>query len=216
MKGDKIIVEEHHKLVAYQIIIKLLSEIQTSKRKYILSVSGESGSGKSETAVAIKEELEINNINAIILGQDDYFFLPPKSNAKKRKENSNWLGPHVEVNFELLESHIQMALNNKSKFEKPLVDYDKDIIQTETISLENIDVIIIEGTYTALLRQIDKRIFIAKNKIDTYQHRLKRNRGNEVNDKFLEDLLETEHKIIAGHKYLADFIITKENHIVYK
>jgi uridine kinase len=35
-----------------------------------------------------------------------------------------------------------------------------------------------------------------------------------VNDPFVEGILETEHKIIAGHKFLADIIITKDYDVV--
>jgi len=35
-----------------------------------------------------------------------------------------------------------------------------------------------------------------------------------VNDPFVENILETEHKIIAGHKFLADFVITKDYDVI--
>ena len=38
----------------------------------------------------------------------------------------------------------------------------------------------------------------------------KRNRGSEAGDPFIEQVLEIEHKIIAGHRHLADFIITRD------
>ena len=73
-----------------------------------------------------------------------------------------------------------------------------------------VQVVIVEGTYTSLLKHVDIRVFIARNRLDTIEHRQKRNRGNEVGDPFIENILKMEHKIIAGHKQLADFIITKE------
>jgi uridine kinase len=39
---------------------------------------------------------------------------------------------------------------------------------------------------------------------------MKRNRGGEAQDPFVEQVLTREHMIIAGHRYLADFIITKD------
>ena len=74
--------------------------------------------------------------------------------------------------------------------------------------------IIVEGTYTSLLKSVDTKIFIDEDYKETLKYRKRRNRGNEVNDPFVESVLETEHKIIAGHKFLADIIITKDYEVI--
>jgi uridine kinase len=71
-------------------------------------------------------------------------------------------------------------------------------------------VIIAEGTYTSLLKHVDTKVFISRNWLKTLEDRKKRNRGNEVNDPFTEQILTIEHKIIAGHKQLADFIVSDD------
>jgi uridine kinase len=78
-----------------------------------------------------------------------------------------------------------------------------------------VKVLIVEGTYTSLLRNVDIRIFIDRTREDTLAHREKRNRGHEVGDPFVEGLLEIEHKIIAGHKHLANIIITKTYEVIF-
>jgi hypothetical protein len=75
-------------------------------------------------------------------------------------------------------------------------------------------VLIAEGTYTSLLKHVDTRIFIARDWLETLADRQRRNRGTEVGDAFTEQVLSTEHKIIAGHKQLADFVITKDDEVV--
>jgi len=210
MKGDIIIVEQHHVRAAQKIASHILPTILNGKGRYVVTVSGESGSGKSETAKALSDALGARNIACAVLAQDDYFILPPKQNDKKRRQDDAWLGPHAEVNMNLLNRHILEALNGADKISKPLVDYDNDSISEETLSLEGVKVLIIEGTYTALLRHVDCRVFINRNRLDTLEHRKKRNRGNEANDPFIEDVLKTEHKIIAGHRFLADVVITKD------
>ena len=80
----------------------------------------------------------------------------------------------------------------------------------ERISLEGVAVVIAEGTYTSLLRHVDTRVFIARSRRDTLEHRMKRNRGGEARDPFVEQVLTREHMIIAGHRQLADFVITKD------
>ncbi len=214
MKGDIIVLEEHHKQAAAKIVPEIIEKIKNKATRYTITVAGESGSGKSETGKAIADELVKYDIKSILLGQDDYFILPPKSNDAKRREDSEWLGPHVEVKLDVLEGNLKDAINGAAAITKPLVDYDNNSVEDEKISLEGIKVVIAEGTYTSLLKNVDTKVFIARNRLDTLEHRQKRNRGNEVNDPFIEQILITEHKIIAGHKQLADFVITKEYDVI--
>ncbi len=216
MKGDVIVLEAHHKRAAGLIVPKIIERIKNKSTRYVITVAGESGSGKSETAKAIADELEKYGIKSVILGQDDYFYLPPKSNDAKRRQDPEWLGPHVEVNLDALAQNLGDAITGKMKIIKPLVDYDNNSIAEETVPLSGVKVVIAEGTYTSLLKDVDTKIFIARNRLDTLAHRQKRNRGNEANDPFIEQVLITEHKIIAGHKHLADFVITKNYDVIEK
>lgn len=214
MKGDIIILEEHHKKAAYTIVSQIVEKIKHKSARYTISVAGESGSGKSETAVALADELEKYGVKSVVLAQDDYFHLPPKSNDLKRKEDHEWLGPHTEIKFDILENNLKDAINWKDEITKPLIDYNQNSVEEMKVNLIGIKVVIAEGTYTSLLKHLDTRIFIARNRLDTLEHRIKRNRGNEIRDSFTEQILITEHKIIAGHRQLADFVITKEYEVI--
>ena len=214
MKGDIIVLEEHHKRAARGIVAEIIKEIRNKSTRYTITVAGESGSGKSEVGKAIQDELAVNHIKSQLLGQDDYFVLPPKSNDSKRREDPDWLGPHIEVKLDVLDQNLKDAIDGKSTIKKPLVDYDNNSIEEEIINLEGVMVVIAEGTYTTLLKHVDRKVFIARNWLDTLDHRKKRNRGNEVGDPFIEQVLTIEHKIIAGHKHLADFVITKEYDVI--
>lgn len=214
MKGDVIVLEDHHVQAALKIVTEILEKITNKKTRYAITVAGESGSGKSETGKAIADELEQLGIKSVLLGQDDYFVLPPKSNDAKRREDSEWLGPHVEVKLGVLDSNLKAAKEGADTIIKPLIDYHANSVEEEAISLSGVKVVIAEGTYTSLLKNVDTRVFIARNRLDTLEHRQKRNRGNEVGDPFIENILKLEHKIIAGHKQLADFVITKDYEVI--
>ncbi len=214
MKGDIIVLEEHHQRAARTIVPDIVDAIRASAGRYVITVAGESGSGKSETGQAIADELETHGFVAVLLGQDDYFVLPPMSNDAKRREDDSWLGPHVEVRLDLLEQNLVDAANGSDEIVKPLIDYDANSVDDETIDLRGVHVVIAEGTYTSLLKHVDTKVFIARNRVDTLEHRQKRNRGNEVGDPFIEGVLKLEHKIIAGHRQLADFVITRDYDVI--
>jgi len=214
MKGDILVLQECHRRAAGVIVPQIIDAIRRKSTRYTITVAGESGSGKSETGRAMADELEKHGIRSVVLGQDDYFVLPPKANDRERRNDPQWLGPHVEVRLDLMEQDLLSAIQGKREITKPLVDYDANAIQQETITLDGIGVMIAEGTYTSLLKHVDTRVFIARNWMDTLEDRQKRNRGKEVGDPFTELVLSTEHKIIAGHKQLADFVITKDYEVI--
>jgi uridine kinase len=209
MKGDSIIVEEHHRKAAEGIVQIILPKITSSDSKFAINVSGESGSGKSEVATAISDELAKNGIKSIILQQDDYFVHPPKTNDKTRREDINWVGTQ-EVHLDILDQNIMDILDGVNEIEKPLVIYDEDTITRETMNVEDAKVVIADGTYTTALNNLTCRTFIDRSYLDTRAHREKRSRHKSELDEFIEKVLKIEHEIISSHKPKADIIITKD------
>jgi len=203
-----------HKQAASVIVTQIITRIKAKKQRTTIALAGESGCGKTETAKALVAELDRHGVSSFILGQDNYFYLAPIENDTMRKKSHEWLGPHKEVNMKLLDRTLSAAIKGKNTIDLSHIDYDTNIKTIEKIDIERIKVIIVEGTYTSLLKHIDYKIFIDADYNDTLKYRKLRNRGNEVNDPFVENILETEHKIIAGHKFLADFIITKDYNVV--
>ncbi len=207
MKGDVIVVEEHHCKAGQRIAEALQDRIRACERVYTITVAGESGSGKSETGKALKEALEARCFKAEVLQQDDYFILPPKSNDKRRRDNIEWVGPQ-EVRLNLLDEHLAAAREGVPAISKPLVIYDEDRIDEETVQLEGLDVLIAEGTYTTTLKNVDTRVFINRNRLETLEARTKR--GREEIEPFIEQVLEIEHNIISKHIADADIVITRD------
>lgn len=207
MKGDIILVGEEHKNAADQIIERLFDEIAATDRRYTMTVAGESGSGKSETGQALADALGDRGVTAVVLQQDDYYVLPPKSNDAARRANFRWVGSS-EVRLDLLDQHLQQAQEGAASIVKPLVIYGDNLISEETLSLEGVEAVIAEGVYTSLCEHVDRRVFIARNRLETLEHRM--TRAREEFDPFIEDVLKKEHEIISQHRARADVVITRD------
>ena len=213
MKGDKLIIHEGHLRAAKQICKIVFQEIMKSKNKFIITIAGESGSGKSEIAESLSQLLSEKNIKSFIFQQDDYFIYPPKTNAEMRRKNIDHAGLS-EVNLALLDKHLKSIIQEKNEIEKPLVIFDEDRISKEIVNFIDIQVIMVEGTYTTTLHNVHQYIFIDQTFIDTRVSREKRAR--EKQDKFLEEILMIEHKIILSHKPKADIIVTRNYEVILK
>lgn len=213
MHGDSILIEDHHRKAAAEIVELILPRIGQAKR-FTLSVAGESGSGKSEMAAALAEALDQNGLPAVIFGQDDYFVYPPKSNDRARRQDIGWVGLQ-EVNLSLLDRHLGAFHDGRASIIKPLVIYDTDSITTEDMALNGARIAIAEGTYTTMLDQADIRIFIDRDYSQTRAHREKRNRNAAELDSFVDGVLTIEHDIISAHKPRADIIINKDYSVTH-
>lgn len=210
MIGDHI--EIRHKYL--KIARKVLHHMQDFLKpdiKNAITVSGESGSGKSTLAYALKILLESEGIKSDILHMDDYFRLPPKTNHQARVDDIKNVGPS-EVNLSLLSDHIAAFKNNEASVVKPIVNYPENQINTEIFDFKSIEILIVEGTYTGILENIDCKIFIAKNYQDTYKSRVKRARDPII--PFNEEVLKIEHKFIWPTKNQANLIVKKKNQVI--
>lgn len=201
MRGDKLVIEAHHTARAEDICTYLQGRVQQG---FVLTVAGESGSGKSELASEIARLLTAAGHACGVLQQDDYFVFPPKTNHEMRRRNIEQVGPY-EVKLDFLDANLRAFKRGHGPLYKPLVDYETDEILREEFSVEGLEALIAEGTYTSLLQFVDLRIFIDRDYRDTEKHRQRRAR--DTFEPFIEDVLRIEHEIISPHKNLADLLI---------
>lgn len=215
MLGDRIIIKKIHEDAARIIGLRILSYLEETEKKIAIAISGESGSGKSETAEALSEYFTTNKISNLILSQDDYFVHPPKSNNLMRRKNPSWRGIK-EVRLDLMNEHIEAFHNGEVFVNKPTIDYKTDTVLLENFNFFDAELIIVEGTYTSLLQKIDKRVFIDLDFRQTLKHRQLRNRDPLELDEFTTDVLKEEHTIISDHKRFADIIINRDYSVEIK
>lgn len=205
MIGDKLVITDYHRKAAAQVLPHVRQKLEDRVEALAVSIAGESGSGKSEIAACLAELLEEEGLSCLVLCQDDYFRLPPKSNHQKRKKDISWVGPG-EVRLDLMDAHVCALKDYPEKpLCKPLVIFKDDATTCEIIEPGVRQVTIVEGTYTSLIDSIDIRVFLDRDYRQTRGAR--KRRARDPVDEFLEHVLAIEHEEISSHKGRADIII---------
>jgi mannosylfructose-phosphate synthase len=208
MRGDKLLIRPYHTKAAKDISNILIPEILSSGSKYVIAIAGESGSGKTEIAYEFARVLNENKIKNITIHQDDYFRRPPGTNYEMRRKDISLVGTS-EVKLSLMNKHIRLFKDPATAgIQKPLVDFDKNSIGKETLKCKTAKVMLVDGTYTALLKNVDKKIFLLRTHKDTLKMRLARKRDKI--DKFDEKILSIEHRIISQHRKLSNIVVQKD------
>jgi len=205
MIGDKLVITEYHQAAAAKILPAVRRRLAIATSYVMVSIGGESGSGKSEIAACLAAALAEEGRTSLTLCQDDYFRLPPKSNYRQRQADISWIGLG-EVRLDLMEAHIFALRDHPEKpLSKPLIEFEEDRIGCEIIERGIRDVVIIEGCYTTLLSNVDIRVFIDRDYRQT--KRVRRLRNRDPSEELLEQVLAIEHEEIMTHKALASIVI---------
>ncbi|MDV7698793.1 hypothetical protein N6B72_17845 [Chryseobacterium soli] len=211
MIGDVIELQEKHLHTAENIYKTIEQKLSLdADHKWAVGICGESGSGKSVMAFALQKVMEQNGVSSMVLQMDDYFTLPPKKNHENRQKSLDNVGIH-EVQLNSILENLKQFKARKKSIEKPLVDYQANSISKETVKTDNIQILIIEGTYILDIDDFDFSIFIDRNYKDTYENRMKRNRDEQSD--FIEKVLDIEHQIISNFKDKANLILDKNYQI---
>ncbi len=206
MRGEKVIAGEDFTRIAKELKNILLPQISLAEGKFIIAVSGESGSGKTCISSVLSKFLSEQGIKTLVIQQDDYSSHPPSKTVLRRKKSLVGVGIS-EVQLAGLDKNLQEIKEGRKEITKPLVALDKDSIVSEVIPLEDVKVVIIEGIYTFIFEDADTHIFIDRNHEETKEGR--ELRGRDKQDELMERVLKIEHGIISLGKPKADILITK-------
>jgi uridine kinase len=211
MIGDIVVPGTHHTAAAEAILGLLKERIDDHRRA--VTIAGESGAGKSEIAVELARLLTDAGMKSLVLQQDDYFFLPPKTNDANRRKNIRNVGLG-EVNLALMNEHIRrFKFSSSEKIEKPLVIFNEDRVTKEAVPISDFRILIAEGTYTTLLNHADFHVFIDR----TYEQTLaaRKERARDTLDETTERFLEIEHSIISRHRTLAEIVVGRDYSVAW-
>jgi uridine kinase len=209
MLGDVLLIEDKHRNAGEAIIQKIL---ERKKQKFMVGISGESGSGKTELAHVIAKGLRKHGIMAKPLHIDNYYRIHPLERTEWRKKNGieNVVG-YGEYDWDTLYRNIEDFKNNRPST-MPCVDLVTEQIDQLTTDFQGIDMLIIDGLYAIKTDGLDLRVFIELTYHETKKAQVVR--GKEPQNEYRMAVLEQEHRMVQALKPMADILISKEYEVL--
>jgi len=209
MLGDILLISEKHQKAAKKILKKVLKE---KKEKYIVAISGESGSGKTELAHVLAKMLRKEGIFAKPIHIDNYYKVHPLERTEWRKchgiENAVGLN---EYDWDTIYKNIDDFKNNK-KSTMPCIDLVTEQVDSLTTDFNGIDMLIIDGLYAINTPDVDLGIFIELTYHDTKKAQIIR--GKEPQNEYRMKVLEREHQVVQSIKPKARLLVTNDYDVV--
>lgn len=201
MLNDVVIIEKKHTNAAKTLFERVMRDI---KPKFIVSISGEVGTGKCEIAHELGRMLIETGLRVKLLHLDNYYLVPPSERNEWREKNGLENIGYYEYDWDLVNNNIDdFRMNKKSVL--PVVDLFTQQVDRLHTDFKNMDVLIIAGLYSIKINQSDLRVFIELTFEDTWDEQLLTHK--EKLDDFRVEVLKQEHKAVQSLKPLADFYI---------
>ena len=205
MLEDVLLITDKHREAADVIVKEIL---QNKKDKFIVAVSGESGSGKSELTHVIAKNLRKHGIFAKPVHIDNFYRILPLERTQWRQENGiekvvgmgeiDWDGVRQTV------SDFKSSRENTM----PCVDLVTEQVDKLTTNFEGIDMLIMDGLYAINCEETDLRVFIELTYHET--KKAQSSRGKEPQNEYRMRVLEKEHQEVQSLKPKADLLIGKD------
>lgn len=202
-------IEDKHRNAGEAIIQRIL---ERKKEKFMVGISGESGSGKTELAHVIAKGLRKHGIMAKPLHIDNYYRIHPLERTEWRKKNGieNVVG-YGEYDWDTLYKNIE-AFKSSKETTMPCVDLVTEQVDHLITDFKGIDMLIIDGLYAIRTDGLDLRIFIELTYHETKKAQVVR--GKEPQNEYRMSVLEQEHRMVQALKPMADILISKEYEVL--
>lgn len=220
MIGDKICVAEEHRIKARNIYDEVS---KSTTEKYVIAVSGPSGSGKSEIASLLATQYLTAGKKSYVISCDNYVKLAPRDNEDVREKIYStsqdiglreFLGTDKEIDFQRLNEIIKDFKAGKEMLSLRFIDNPNNIIKHDKklLGFSDIEVIIIEGTWSMNIDNCDKKVFLENDYEATMAHR--KRRGRDPLTAFGEKVLAIEQEKIERLHAQADYIVKPSGHVI--
>lgn len=227
MKGDSIKISDHHIKMA-QKLLPYVKKLVSGEGKYVIAVSGPSGTGKSETASLLAGMLKAEGTGVYVLSGDNYPFLPPRTNEKHREDIyakdgdaglQAYLGTQNEIDFTRIETLISDFKAGKSTLALRIMDNPGNKVDQDpkTLDVSNTKVLFVEWTWGSALKNPDLKIFLYSTPEETKAHRIARGRDPNLDSPVVKTIIQIEQgklEEIAATK--ADIVMNRNYEITAK
>jgi len=213
MLGDILLINDMHKEAAQAIYEYVVVDRNTrgDRYRYIIGISGESGSGKSELAHSLGKRLKEEHIRVKVIHTDNYYKIQPLLREEWRRNKGMEMVGLDEYDWIKIRKTIR-DYKEEQECMIPCIDLIPEQVDKLITDFSKIDLLIIDGLYAINAPDIDLRIFI-----DLTYHETKISqiiRMKEALSDFRMAILEKEHQAVTSLKPKADLIVNKSYQVV--
>lgn len=207
MIGDTVIYEAIHFKKAGLILPKVL-KTHMPGNKTVITIGGESGTGKTEVAFIVQKKLYDNyHITSRVIHTDDYYKTYWCERNKIRKKKGIQYVGQDEILWDKFQSVIDSFVNNEDENHIQQIHKYTNSIEYVKLNNKTIDIFIVEGLYSLYLHDhSDLNIYLCGTIKDTEAFRRKRKK--EEQNAFRLQVLQKEGKVVRASEKWADVKIT--------
>ena len=213
MLGDILLINDMHKEAAediHRVVVKDL-EMKNGRYRYIVGISGESGSGKSELAHALGKRLKQDNIRVKVIHTDNYYKIQPLLREEwRRNKGFDRIGLD-EYDWVKIRKTIR-DFKEEQECVIPCIDLIPEQVDKLITDFSKIDLLVIDGLYAIDAPDIDLRVFIDLTYKETKINQIIRMK-EEMNT-FRLKILDREHQAVSSLKPKANLIVNKAYQVV--
>lgn len=210
MLEDVLLIADKHREAAAVIVEEILKN--NTKDKYIVAISGESGSGKSELTHVVAKEMRKHGVFAKPIHIDNFYNTLPLERTEWRIKNGieNVVGLG-EYKWDEINKVVDDFKNSRTS-SMPCVDLVTEQIDTLTTNFYGIDMLIIDGLYAINTENVDLRVYIELTYRET--KKAQKDRGKEPQNEYRMRVLEQEHQQVLSIKNKADLFVNMDYKVV--
>ena len=206
-------INDMHKEAAQAICEKVVADRETKEERYryVVGVSGESGSGKSELAHTLAKCLKEKNIRVKVIHTDNYYRIQPLLREEWRRNKGFDMIGIDEYDW----VKIRKALRDFKEEQEcvlPCIDLIPEQVDKLITDFSKIDLLILDGLYAIKAKDIDMKVFIDLTYNETKINQIIRMK--EALSDFRLSILEREHLAVSSLKPQANLVVDKSYQVV--
>ena len=204
MIGDNVVIDKIHHTKKDKILPLVLKSYFCEK--LVITIGGESGTGKTEIASLIQDDLwNEHRIRCKVIHIDDYYKTSWQDRNIVRKKNGIKSVGTCEIDWDILNDVVSDFKSKKKILKVQRIHKYTNSIEYCMALNKNIDILVLEGLYANHLPTKNIGIYLDGTITDTKKFR--ESRGKEAQTPFRMKVLKKERQDVIKTKRLANVVI---------